>query len=275
MILPTRLAAKAKLSVEVNDVYMFFELAPDAIHRFVRPALFSTGDDIFELRKFGTALICRYRGIELAITTLHQTDNNGVDKPKANNFVIITKDEINTVAVPPKLIHTPDIDDIEFKSLEDLQFFDYHDQFSKKSISSLNLNTVYWSNDHHEGRDYSFVLGYPTESDDLELVNDDEVGARVKEYVSKWIRQDLQVDTPKPLDTEHRNMFIKHPDSNRISIDPDGLSGSPVFSIIKKGNERHLLFEGIVTNAKGDRFAIYPSLYIKQMLDKVIKDRSP
>lgn len=74
------------------------------------------------------------------------------------------------------------------------------------------------------------------------------------------------------MDVEHRTVFVKHERSTRKSVEPDGLSGSPVFSVIKdRSSNRYLRFDGIVTHANGDRFAVYPSVYIRDMLDHIVQ----
>jgi len=270
MLIATRTVAKAKMSININGFQIPFENAPDSMQRFVRPAIFSTEDEIYELQKIGTALLCQYHGLSLAITTQHQTGTGGLGKPLAEKFVVMAEKNSKKLAVPPTAIYTPKIDDENFQSLNDLQLYDYHNQFADHSIQALNLRLVLWSDSQHAGRDYSFVVGYPTESHIIKLVDDEDVGARVLGYVSQWIRQDLQADTEQKLDKENRNIFIKHLNSTRMSINPDGLSGAPVFSIVKdSNNDRHLLFEGLVTDAKDDRFAVYPSQHIKRALDQI------
>lgn len=117
--------------------------------------------------------------------------------------------------------------------------------------------------------DYSFVIGYPTESHRIELDLQDET--QLSEFTMRWIRQDLQRSDSAPMDTENRLIFVKHEQSTRLSINPDGLSGSPVFSIVHDQlTDRHLRFEGIVTNARDDRFAVLPSAHIRPMLDGIV-----
>lgn len=77
------------------------------------------------------------------------------------------------------------------------------------------------------------------------------------------------------MDVENRDIFIKHDGSTRQNIEPDGLSGSPVFSIVcDVSSDRHLRFDGIVTDARGDRFAVYPSVYIRNFMDEIIEGRT-
>jgi hypothetical protein len=46
----------------VNNTYLPFKSLPDLMQRFVRPAVFATGHELFELRVFGTAMMASYRG---------------------------------------------------------------------------------------------------------------------------------------------------------------------------------------------------------------------
>ena len=119
--------------------------------------------------------------------------------------------------------------------------------------------------------DYSFLIGYPTDSQIINL-NDD---GQLIGTVNRWIRQDLRPDEPKRLDIENRNIFVKDERSNRLSVDPDGLSGSPVFSIVHDvAGDRHLRFDGIVTHARSDRFAVYPSVHIRDLMELIVSDRA-
>jgi hypothetical protein len=46
------------MSVGVNGTFIPFKIVPDTMQRFVRPALFSAGHEVWELRTFGTAFLC-------------------------------------------------------------------------------------------------------------------------------------------------------------------------------------------------------------------------
>ncbi len=100
--------ANAKMSVCVNGAYIPFKNTPDTMQRFVRPALFSTGDEVWELRTFGTALICRYRNLYLAVTTGHQVGDGNL-KPSPEKFVVLATDGQRTLAIPPKSVRKPRI----------------------------------------------------------------------------------------------------------------------------------------------------------------------
>lgn len=262
--------AQTMMSVRVNGTYLPFKSTPDLMQRFVRPALFSTGDAVFELRFFGTALMARYRNWSFALVTAHQVDTNR-GAPSAQSFVVVVDHDGKQLAVPPTSFHTPHIEEEEFGSLRDLIFFDYDTVTVEKRSPHLDLSDIYWSDATGLISDYSFVVGYPTSSVVIELDLEDQ--SRLSEFTLRWIRQDLQLADKAPMDTEHRLMFVKHDRSTRLSIDPDGLSGSPVFSVVhNQQNERHLRFEGLVTNARCDRFAVYPSERIRPMLDDIVEN---
>ncbi|WP_152599741.1 hypothetical protein [Hoeflea sp. BAL378] len=267
MAIPTWTTAQANMSVGINGTYVPFKSAPDSMRRFVRPALFSTGDDVWELRLFGTAFLVTFHGWTFAIVTAHQTDV-AKGAPAADQFVVVVKSGNRHLAVSPSSLHRPVIDDEDRQSLRDLTFFDYSESSAK--AEHMDLSSVIWSDAADITADYSFLIGYPSSSAIIELDGDDD--SKLSNFTMRWIRQDLKEDEPRPLDVEHRTIFVKHDRSTRESVEPDGLSGSPVFSIIKdKGNDRHLRFDGIVTHANGDRFAVYPSVYIRDMLEHIVQ----
>ncbi|MBB4219234.1 hypothetical protein FHT79_006465 [Rhizobium sp. BK212] len=266
-MIPTWKIAEAKLSVEINGTFVPFKQAPDSLQRFVRPALFSTGEEKWELEFFGTSFLGKYRGWHFGLATGHQTDTL-TGAPQAEKFVVLAEVSGRTLAIPPKNLHIPSVEHDQDQALRDLVFFDYGDVDPNHRGSHLELTKVLWSDDAGEP-DYAFLVGYPTHST-LTALDPNDYSA-LSSFTARWIRQDLQGAKSQPLDTEHRNIFVKHERSTRLSIEPDGLSGSPVFSITRSANaERFLRFEGIVTNARGDRFAVYPSVYIRDMLDDIV-----
>ncbi|TIU00667.1 MAG: hypothetical protein E5W55_02250 [Mesorhizobium sp.] len=261
-------AADAKMSVGVNGTFIPFKKAPDTMQRFVRPALFSTGHEVWELRTFGTAFLCRYRGLSLAIATSHQI-GDGADKPLPEKFVVLASAGDRTLAVPPATVRRPLIGDEEYRSLQDLCLFDFGERVRDHCIQTFDLSSVRWSDEPCLAVDYSFLIGYPSASFDVDTNDEGEY----ERFVNKWIRQDLQPDKPRPMDVENRDVFVKHDRSTRLSIEPDGLSGSPVFSIIRdRASCRHLRFDGVVTDARGDRFAVYPSVHIRNFMDRVVEE---
>jgi hypothetical protein len=257
------------MSVGVNGMYVPFKKAPEVMQRFVRPALFSTGDAVFELRVFGTALMASYRGWDFALTTAHQVDPSR-GAPSAASFRVVIEREGKRLAVPPSSLHLPRIEEEEYRSLGDLVFFDYTKVPDGHRPAHLDITSIHWSDANEVVADYSFVIGYPTDSHRIELDLQDET--QLSEFTMRWIRQDLQRSDIAPMDTENRLIFVKHEQSTRLSINPDGLSGSPVFSIVHDElKDRHLRFEGIVTNARDDRFAVLASAHIRKMLDGIVE----
>lgn len=268
MTITTWALAGAKMSVGVNGTFIPFKSAPDTMQRFVRPALFSTGHEVWELRTFGTAFLCRYRDLSLAIATSHQI-GDGEDKPLPEKFVVLASVGDRTLAIPPATVRRPLIDEEEYRSLQDLCLFDFGERVRDHNIETIDLRSVRWSDESGLTVDYSFLIGYPAGSFDADTDDD----GKYQRFVNKWIRQDLQPDVPRLMDVENRNMFIKHGRSTRLSVEPDGLSGSPVFSIVRDTtSDRHLRFDGIVTDARGDRFAVYPSAHIRDFMDRIVED---
>ncbi|MFD1157929.1 hypothetical protein [Roseovarius aestuarii] len=269
---PSWKEAESKISVEINGVYVQLKNAPDQFQRFVRPAVFSTDNEIWELQYHGSATMVRYGGRDMAITTAHQT-GDGHAAPRAEKFVIVVKDEERRLTVPPRSVRNVMVDAGENTIAEDILFYEYDKQGGRKVADHLELTKVLWSDAIGLKVVYSFLIGFPSESVIIELDPSDETA--IGEYKLRWIRQDLEPAERQPLDPGNRNIFIKHHQSSRRSVKPDGLSGSPVFSVVQdSGNDCHLRFDGIVTHAKGDRFAVYPSQMIREALDTIQDDGS-
>lgn len=244
------------MSVQVNGAYIPFKSVPDSMQRFVRPALFYTGDKGFELQVVGTAFMATYRGWDFALSTAHQV-NTEQGGPGAEKFVVVIERDGKRLAVSPSSVHFPRVEEEKLKSLSDVVFFDYSRVTKVNKPKHLNLANTYWSDSLEVATDYSFVIGYPSSSHVIEVDFEDQ--AQLSEFTMRWIRQDLQPSENILMDTENRLIFIKHENSTRRSVEPDGLSGSPVFSIVHdRKKERHLRFEGIVTDARDDRFAVLP-----------------
>jgi hypothetical protein len=207
---------------------------------------------------------------DFALATAHQVDT-GRGAPSPETFVVVVEHAGKRLAVPPSSVHRPRVDDEGARSLADLAFFDYAQVGAGRKSPHLNLTNVFWSDASQVIADYSFVIGYPSGSAKIGLDLEDQT--KLTEFTMRWIRQDLQRSDGAPMDPENRLMFVKHERSTRLSIDPDGLSGSPTFSIVHDSiKERHLRFEGIVTHAKGDRFAVLPSAYIRPVLDAIVDE---
>lgn len=266
--MPTWTEANAKLSVAVNGAYVPFQDVPKTIDRFVRPATFSTGDDTFELQVFGTAFMGVYRNLRFAMTTAHQASGlNGA--PEAEKFVVIEQRDGKRLALPPDGAFKTTIDDPDRQSMTDLVFYDYSAPQSGIRPQHLDLSHIKWSDLTKLTPEYSFLIGFPTTSTRITLDEADD--PKVLEFTLRWIRQDLEPAAWEPLDPPDRSIFKKHARSTRLSIEPDGLSGSPVFSIVAdEDGLRHLRFDGIVTHARGDRFAVYPSATIRDLLDSIV-----
>jgi hypothetical protein len=160
MKIPSWTTSQTMMSVKVNGTYLPFKTTPDLMQRFVRPALFSTGDAVFELQVFGTALMAKYRGWDFALATAHQVDAKR-GAPSAGSFVVVVEHDGKRLAVPPSSVHLPRVDGEQFRSLGDLIFFDCAKVTDGHRSSHLDLTNIYWSDSNEVVPDYSFVIGYP------------------------------------------------------------------------------------------------------------------
>lgn len=259
-------SAESKLGVPINGVIIPMASVPQAVMRFVRPAAFWTGDETWELQFSGTIFIGHYRRKTIAIASGHQAEESP-SSPSPRDLVILSHEGERIRAVSPHTIARPLVPKEEHFSLCDLCVYVFDENSSTIKHEKMQLDDVFWSDKTTKSADYSFLIGYPTDSRIIETTDE---GVPIR-FVNRWIRQDLQHAEPRLLDIENRNIFVKHEDSTRLSVNPDGLSGSPVFSIqADSKSNRNICFEGIITDAVGDRFAVYPSIYIKEFIDHLI-----
>jgi len=200
-LIPTWKLAEAKMSVEMNGMYIPFAKAPDSMPRYVRLALFSTGDEKWELQVCGSAFLAKYHGWHFGLATAHQTSTTkgGSD---ASKFVVLVEEDGRTLAVPPVNLRIPSIDDDADQALKDLTFFDYGSVEPKYRAHHLDLSTVFWSDDVGV-TDYSFLVDYPTSSAIITL--DPEDYSALSSFQARWIRQDLR---PKHHSPSTRSIAI-------------------------------------------------------------------
>lgn len=254
-----------KLCVHINGEPTAANNIPGRISKFVRPALFTNYNTHWEARIFGTSFFCKYRGLHLAIVTNHQV-GDGDKKPLAENFFALEQNEDGAFTKTPKAKYHPLFDKEEDASLQDLCIFEFDNELADGKIASLDLDSTSWPTNSQQIAAYSFLIGYRSEAFDAEI---DEEG-KCCHFKFRWTHLHIAETTSGLMDTENRIIFKKHPKSAQSSGEPDGLSGSPVFSIVcDAAHCCHLRFDGIVTNAREDRFAVYPSTIIRDVLDKI------
>ncbi len=111
-----------------------------------------------------------------------------------------------------------------------------------------------------------FVIGYPGQGLGYVL---SESGNALARLDTRWATVSLVANDGTMEALSHRR-YLK---SEKMNLNPEGLSGAPVFSLYRNEECCHLALSGIVTHAsKAGLFAIYPAEAIQEMLNDIVAD---
>ena len=121
-----------------------------------------------------------------------------------------------------------------------------------------------------------FSVGYPTAYGDVDVKCDDEGNVTGMDMELRRVKLYLTPDKPAGLDPENRLPMVQDPNADQETIDPDGMSGAPVFFIwLDPSSEAHLGFAGMITHACGRRYMIYAGAHLRRLVDCYIdQDKS-
>ena len=65
--------------------------------------------------------------------------------------------------------------------------------------------------------------------------------------------------------------MVQDPKADQETIDPDGMSGAPVFFIsLDASSQAHLGFAGMITHARDRRYLIYDGAHLRCVVDSYI-----
>ena len=263
--------ARLKLSVEINRLWIGFSQVPERLRKFVTPALFyHEGQDVFDLSAPGTAFLVRYRETNFAICTRHQLGTGDVEVEPANFTVVVE----GNVGLSPNRVSRITMDDPDHKNLEDVYIAEYADDRDGRDLRPFFLDLDLGANLHTVNADLiqaMFALGFPMFARDGDL-EEDEDGLPTKWLATaRWVKLYLEIDQVRLLDTENRIPMVQDKRVEQETIDPDGMSGAPVFFIGKTQDHNAFLgFAGMVTNANGRRYMVYDAAILKQVLDSYV-----
>lgn len=264
--------ARVKLSVPINGLWIGFNNIALALRRFVTPALFHhEGQEVFDLSSAGTAFLVRYRARNFGICTRHQL-GTGTGAVSMEQFTVLA--DGGKLGLSPNRVSRVRMEASEHKNLEDLFVADYADERDGRDLRSLFLEIDLSVNLRKVSRGLlqaSFALGFPTFARDGE-VELDEHGMPVKWATeARWVKLYLRADEARPLDVENRLPMVQDERADQETIDPDGMSGAPVFFIGKtEEHDAFLGFAGMITDAVDRRYMVYDAAILKDVLDNYI-----
>ena len=263
------LAGRINGSVLVNGLLIPLNRLAQSLQRFCVPAMFYSHDQSWEMTKKGTALLLRFGGRNYALFAKHQLEES---KPalavSPKDFsILVTDPEGRRRAVTPDAAVSLNFDNPRHANLDDLILLEYSDhrlggQFSRYF---LDMDLEVTRDDVADAAVLaSFAIGYPTCAVDWGVSED----GRMEKANIPWVIMYLADEPSQPLDPDNRRILMQvEPDKQKTLPDPDGMSGAPVFSVLRgESSKLELVFAGLVTNGRGRRFAVYPGGYIREAL---------
>lgn len=276
-MIATSLIARAMLSIPINGILVRLQEIPESIRRFCTPAFFyNDGQRVFDISPVGSALLFRYRGCNLAICTRHQIGHALSAHSDEKFFVIFEELGGSKVGLSPIAVSRVHMEHAEHMNLEDILVFEYEDERDDRNLRGLFLELdITRTLDTVEPTSIKaiFAIGYPTAFSDMNLECDEDQNITAVNTDLRWVKLYLTQDNPALLDTENRRVMIQDPRAEQETIEPDGMSGAPVFFVwLDESSRAHLGFAGMITDARDRRYMIYDGSIIRQIVDRHIDD---
>jgi len=178
------------------------------------------------------------------------------------------------VGLSPNAVTKVQMQNVEHSNLEDVLLLEYDDMRGTRNLRGLfldldlahTLETV-----APASVKAIFSVGYPTAHGDVDFKIDDEGNATDMNMELRWVKLYLTPDKPAPLDPENRRPMVQDPKADQETIDPDGMSGAPVFFIsLDASSQAHLGFAGMITHARDRRYLIYDGAHLRCVVDSYI-----
>lgn len=267
--------ARLKLSIMINGISVSMENCVDALERFCKPLMFLNDDNDNPVSIFGSSLLFFHGGRNIILLTKHQLDNSR-RQPQEVSLIIdaprFVGDSSGKIAfLPDSAVFLPKQPNSE--NYRDIVLVEFPQKCDRYDVTPyfLNLNLEETANLSMVDEDKIitiFAVGYPTESVSYDPGYDESGESSGPEFVFGKHRLYFEMAKCSPFDKADR-IHLRALMSNGISImDPDGLSGAPVFfTYIDDGQQAHLGFAGIITDASKDGlFAVYGAGVIKDVI---------
>lgn len=254
----------------------------EEVSRFVQPAIFYQEDPTgsgLDTNSKGTVCLLRYRNINYAICTRHQFENDGAPSDHPDQFSLLLGSKNKG--------HSPD--GAQFVSakgadtLSDIFVATYQDARSGADVTSHFGSFDLLVGDQTQCIKY-FTIGLPTDQRSVELQWDEKTYSFDTEHTVRYSFLYLEPVPNEPMDIEHRIAMGLSGSSKTLRIEPDGLSGSPVFGLIQtRWDAFSIVFVGFITHGRclakvtedrPQRFLVYPIQYVQRVLDAIADGKS-
>ena len=248
------------------------------VSEFVQPAVFYQEDpDNFGLDSSskGTVFLLRYREFNFAICTRHQFANKNApdDHPDQFSLLLGTKDRG----------FSPDGAQFVARegsgSLSDIFVASYQDIRDGVDVSGHFGAFELHQNDQNTPISMFFTVGLPTDQRTVETNWNGKTFSNEPEYKLAFSSLYLEPVPNEPMDEEHRMAFGLAGRSKGWPMEPDGLSGAPVFGLLQTEKAKFsVVLVGFITHGRElckvtedtpQRFLVYPVRYIQRVLDDI------
>jgi hypothetical protein len=243
--------------------------AKDVIHltaKHAHPLLFDNKDKDHPLAVAGSSFLFTYRGRFIQVSSRHQITNLGRDP----GDVRLVDYGQKPLIIPPRKASGMGNQVRALNNMQDLLAFQYElpaDATIRHRF--LNIAPSQFVSVPPAGAKQIFAyyfIGFPSQAVGYEISS--ESGA-LEHLKNRWIRLLLEPDTTT-LRLVPNRLYMKSLDSfESMKIDPDGISGAPVFVVYQTHDDQcRFAFCGIITDAnKNGVVAVYDAQPMQLFLD--------
>ncbi len=245
-------------AVSVNGIYVLARELQSMLGQYSFNLFVWTHDETFKVSLLGSASPILYRGHYLVLCTGHQ-----ITEVSPEDISMLTDD--GEFAVTSSGYRAPRIgpEGIQY-DIQDIVVFNFDDACDEHPALRQRFFSVGEFPPDSTSDAVIAVLnyGYPSKDQLYELDDKNHIGSRRRATTLKAHRQqsDQTLLHLKPL--------------QRLTFDPDGLSGGPNFVIQRTGKDFAAFFAGVTVRAGQEDLYMVKSGYIKELLDASIDGRS-
>lgn len=251
--LHTFLGSKVATSVKVNGVYVPANSLASFLQAYSEPALFHNPDfPEYELTRRGTIMKGRYRNRYFALVTAHQSADFRYEQ-----LVIHEKSRANASSSGGCTFSTSKEGD---ESELDCRLYDFTEPVIRGALPTTGWLEFQdsWLSEDPSKADYTLLIGFPTELNDID---------HEKRH---FATQPFSADgAPTRSSIKKRHSIRFH---HALTVDPDGLSGSPVYGFFVESSGIRLALLGITTNASRHVANYLPLSDIRRFLKRAFYD---